>query len=77
MTILGVETTKNIFTYPLIGLGLFLVYRRSTNNICVFKHDGGTMLKTIELCPEDKELTFDDFVIGARFFHLEIINSMQ
>jgi hypothetical protein len=77
MTIVGVETTKNIFTYPLTGLGIFMVYRRSTNTISVFSHTNGKLLKTIELCDEDKDLTFDDFVIGARIFHLDIINSFQ
>lgn len=70
----GVKTTNSLFTYPLIGKGMYLVYKKNEAKIYVFDESIPTPLKESDNVPE---LTFDEFVETAKEVYLDIINSFN
>lgn len=73
MTTIGIKTTESLFTYPLIGLDCFIVYKRSTNSLEVFSESDSILLKTIELPGEHRNMSFEEFIVLAKNFYTDLI----
>ncbi|GIV43879.1 MAG: hypothetical protein KatS3mg035_1002 [Bacteroidia bacterium] len=70
----GVKTTNNLFTYPLIGTNMYLVYKKNEAKMYMFNESNINPLIEHENVPE---LTFDEFVETAKGIYLDIINSFN
>lgn len=77
MITLGVKTSKNIFTYPLIGLGTFLIYNKIENTMGLFCAHNGNLIKKINVTSDYCDMEFEDFIFGARQIYVDIIDSCQ
>jgi len=73
MTLIGIKTTKHIFTYPLIGLNSFIVYKRSVNSLNVFSESDSILMKVIELPDGYKNMSFEEFIVLAKEFYADLI----
>lgn len=71
---LGVETSKNLYVFPMVGFHVYLMYIRDKNVIQVCKQDSGIVLKETELHSVYRGMTFEDFVAYAQRVYKENIN---
>lgn len=72
-TKLGAETTKNLYTFPLIGFFSFVVFNRHNNTLEIICEESGRSLRRTELPMEYKEMDFEKFLIGAKEFYVNAI----
>jgi len=75
-TVLGVETTQNIYTYPMIGFDIFITYTRDKNVINCFCSETGALKTTKELVLY-RNMTFKDFVSYAKRVYIHNLKNMN
>lgn len=76
-TLLGVETTKNIYTYPMIGFDIFITYTRDKNTITSFCSITGIVLGEKQLSYVYRNMTFDEFIIYSKNNYLHNLKNQN
>jgi len=65
-TMLGVKSTKNLWVYPLIGFGSFLMYERDKNIVSACDCKTGRVYNEKELSWIYRNMSFEDFVLYSQ-----------
>lgn len=67
----GVAVGNNLFTYPMIGFGTFLIYEKDKSIISVNDLESGRTLLEREL---EKRMDYDQFISYAKNMFLCSVN---
>ena len=69
-TVLGVETAKNIYTYPMIGFDMFITYDKDKNIVNCFCSETGILINALELSWASRNMSFKEFVQYAKRLYI-------
>lgn len=73
-TKIGVKSTDNLWVYPLIGFGTYLMYERDKNIVSACSYETGRIINEKELSWIYRGMAFEDFVRYAQGCVLHNLN---